>query len=161
MEIKLTKGYVAIIDDVDADLVQYKWHFSDKGTSTCAQRRDYSIERKYGKLKRMHREILERKIGRKLESHELCDHIDGNSLNNSRSNLRIATKAQNAWNAKLPRTNKSGYKGVHLHRPGRWVSTIKVNNKTVHLGVFLSPEAAYEAYCQATALYHGEFARLS
>ena len=63
------------------------------------------------------------------------DHIDGNRLNNTRSNLRLVTRQQNTWNKK--------YVGVHRHSTcDRWVVQIKVDNKTLHLGLFKTKEEA-------------------
>lgn len=162
IEIKLTKGYTACIDAIDADLIQFSWHYNNRGTSICAQRRDYSVGASRGKLVRLHREIYERVLGRKLSSGELIDHIDGNPLNNCRSNLRIATKEQNAWNSKTPKTNTSGYKGVHFDKKlSKWIAQIRIDKQIKYLGVFPTAEQAYEAYCSAAKAYRGEFAKLS
>lgn len=89
------------------------------------------------------------------------DHIDGDGLNNRIANLRLATKSQNAANARRPRTNKSGYKGVCLvtGRTDKWRATIKAGGRQVHLGHFSDPREAHAAYCEAARKLHGEFAR--
>src|ERR1043165_3940616 len=96
-------------------------------------------------------------IGRPLEKHELVDHIDGNGLNNRRSNLRLATYAQSSMNRGRNIKNSSGYKGVDL-KDGKWRAEIQVSRKKVYLGRFSTPEEAYAAYCEAAKKYHGEFA---
>lgn len=88
------------------------------------------------------------------------DHRDGNSLNNRRANLRLATHAQNQHNRKAYATNTSGYKGVSYYRPtGKWVARIELKGKCKGLGYFFTPEAAHAAYIAAAKELHGEFAR--
>lgn len=86
------------------------------------------------------------------------DHIDGNSTNNSWSNLRLASNAENQRNKGIFRNNKSGFKGVHKHG-NRWKALIYFNKKKINLGCFDTPELAHMAYCKAAAELHGEFAR--
>ena len=90
----------------------------------------------------------------------LCDHIDGDKLNNQRSNLRVATRCQNAHNSKARSHSKQPYKGVRL-MCGNWQARIRYHNKEIHLGTFSSPELARDAYHLAAKKYHGEFARLA
>ena len=87
------------------------------------------------------------------------DHIDGDGLNNSFSNLRLATHAQNIRNSKRPTSNTSGFKGAYKSRWGRWTARIVIEGKAVHIGTFDTPELAHMAYCKAAAELHGEFAR--
>jgi hypothetical protein len=88
------------------------------------------------------------------------DHIDGDGLNNSFSNLRLATHAQNLRNSKRPTSNTSGFKGVHKSkRSKRWIAQIQVAGKLVYISTFDTPELAHMAYCKAAAELHGEFAR--
>jgi hypothetical protein len=88
------------------------------------------------------------------------DHINGNGLNNSFFNLRLATPAQNLRNSKRPTSHTSGFKGVHKSkRSQRWIAQINVAGKLVYIGTFDSPELAHMAYCKAAAELHGEFAR--
>lgn len=97
------------------------------------------------------------------------DHIDGNPLNCSRSNLRLATIGQNKMNSKVYETNTSGFKGVHAvyrkRKDGskllRYVARISLGNKRFFLGVFKNPEEAAKKYNEAAPFYHGEFARLN
>ncbi len=68
------------------------------------------------------------------------DHINGNSLDNSISNLRNVTHTENQRNIKIQRNNTSGICGVRLYaynRTKKWVSSIRRNGKTVTLGYFL------------------------
>jgi len=87
------------------------------------------------------------------------DHINGNGLDNRRSNLRVCTPSQNKMNSKTYRTNKSGFKGVSFYKRDRnWSAQITMNFKKVHLGYFSTPGLAHVAYCNAALKLHGEFA---
>ncbi len=88
------------------------------------------------------------------------DHRDGDGLNCRRLNLRPATHSQNGGNAKVYRTNSSGFRGV-CRVKNRWMATIVVANKRRHLGYFSSPEEAGAAYDRAAIGLRGEFARLA
>lgn len=89
------------------------------------------------------------------------DHRDLDGLNNRFKNLREASNTENGWNQKKKKTNKSGYKGVHLHKSnGKWIARIRVGGgRRLELGFFDSPEEAGAAYNKAALQYHGDFAR--
>ena len=106
----------------------------------------------------MHRVVLERIIGRKLQKNEVVDHINHDSLDNRRCNLRVATIRQNAQNMRVRSDNTSGYKGVYKHSKGGFVAQIWVKSEHRYLGYFATPELAHEAYCKAAEQYFGEFA---
>lgn len=89
------------------------------------------------------------------------DHKDGNPLNNSLSNLRVAERAQNLRNQGLRKTNSSGYKGVSWNKTYRkWQARIQVDKKQIWLGLFDTVEDAAEQYKQAAKAHHGAFARV-
>lgn len=72
------------------------------------------------------------------------DHINGNSLDNRRSNLRIVIPAENSQNRKGPQANSSsGIRGVSWYaRKGMWQAELKVNGRRIHLDYFPSKELA-------------------
>lgn len=150
-EIPLSKGFSAIVDAVDSDLLQLKWHVITPGYNK------YARNHSNGKYILMHRLILERKIGRALTNEERPDHIDGNGLNNTRDNLRLATSSQNQSNRKEPAHNTTGFKGVSKRR-GKWFARIVIGGKLIWLGTYNTPEEAHKAYKQAAMKYYGEFA---
>lgn len=85
------------------------------------------------------------------------DHIDGKRDNNAIHNLREATATENRrYRASR---NSTGFRGVS-RRGKRFVASITVDGRTIHLGSFRLAEAAYEEYCHAARRYFGEFARL-
>ena len=91
------------------------------------------------------------------------DHRNGFKLDNTRRNLRPATRSQNSHNR--PKANlaaSSRFKGVSWDRRRRnWRACIKVDYRFVHLGNFTSEPAAANAYDQAALKYYGEFAKLN
>jgi len=92
---------------------------------------------------------------------KIVDHIDGNTLNNDTDNLRVCTKAENCRNRKKDSDSTSPYKGIYWHKQaGKWRAQIVAQGKYMSLGLFPTAELAYEAYCKAVPLYHGEFGRL-
>jgi hypothetical protein len=157
VEIQLTRGYVAVVDDCDADLAARRWHVM-VSTSTAYAKCGVWVDGK-AKAEYLHRVILARKLGRELLPTEFCDHISGDGLDDRRENLRIATSAENQRNLRINSLNKSGFKGVRYYaKTGKWRAEIKVHGKKLSLGYFASPEAAHAAYCKAAVEHFGEFA---
>lgn len=90
------------------------------------------------------------------------DHINGEPSDNRISNLRLVTRQQNCMNQKLLSTNKTGLKGVHLHRvTGKYAAKICYQGRPKHLGLFTDPLEAHEVYCLAAELLFQEFRRES
>lgn len=88
------------------------------------------------------------------------DHIDGNRSNNRFSNLRSVTTQQNRMNSLGQKRRKNPYPGVYEHTTmcGRHCAQIKVNREVIYLGMFNTPEDAYEARKKAELRYFGEYA---
>jgi hypothetical protein len=157
IQIQLHKGSIAIIDEQDADLLQYKWD----ELASC--NKTYAKSAKYFGAKQvlMHRVILGRMLGHELVHKEIVDHIDGNGLNCTRGNLRLATGGQNAANSGLYKSNTSGYRGVSFRKDiNKWQAKIRVDQKLIHLGHFDTAELAYEAYKAKAISLWGEFTKL-
>jgi AP2 domain/HNH endonuclease len=90
------------------------------------------------------------------------DHINGNGLDNRRTNLRPATSAENARNRRSQRGSSSPYKGVSWIRSRRnWRANLRVGDRLIHLGSYTDPADAARAYDAAALKYFGEFARLN
>jgi len=165
IKIQLTKGFMCIIDDIDKDLALEKWQTwsrSDHPGLFYAQISTYTPNRTRTSIP-MHRIILSRMLERPLLSSEHCDHIDGNGLNNVRSNLRLSSNYENTWN-RHKRTSKysSQYNGVYWYSPTkRWCAAIRCNGTHYHLGYFKDEIAAARARDEKAKELYGEFANLN
>lgn len=163
IELQLSQGKIAIIDDEFSELASFKWSTRRKQTRDGCPVRYYAFRISHKKSIHLHRAVLERALGRTLARSEEVDHIDHDGLNNRLSNLRIATKSQNMQNArKTTKGNTSQYKGVYRDYVRRkWGSCISVNNKTIGLGRFDLEIDAAIAYNNAALKYFGEFANIN
>ena len=90
------------------------------------------------------------------------DHRDtGQTLNNQRSNLRVATRAENNRNQRLRRDSGTGCKCVRLHkRTGKYEAYLKVDGKLKSFGYRDTPEEAGLLVLEAAVQNYGEFARV-
>jgi hypothetical protein len=147
--IKLTKGKYALVDDADFEpLSKYNWCVSNG----YALRR--SSRASGGKNIRMHRVIMDTPDGM------FTDHINGDKLDNQRSNLRIVTKSQNEMNKTPNSRNKSGTKGVFwAENVGKWCANIYVNGKNRNLGYFKELDDARAIRIEAENQYFKQYAR--
>ena len=108
------------------------------------------------KLVSLHRLIMDAPKG------VLVDHRNGDSLDNRRANLRLATRAQNCCNVRKRKNTSSRFKGVSFRKNrGKWAAYIGVAGKRISLGYFDSEIEAAKAYDEAAKKYRGEFARLN
>lgn len=84
------------------------------------------------------------------------DHINGKKDDNRFINLRLVDRTGNQQNKIFPcSNNNSGFLGVHWRkRDKRFVASIHVKRRTIHLGYFNKAEDAYEAYLKAKRLLH-------
>ena len=107
----------------------------------------------------VHRMVFERTHGKKPKGMQI-DHINGNILDNRIENLRLATYAENQWNAKTRVDNKSGVKGVSWHKASqKWRAQIKQNKVLYDLGTHDTIEKAKEIVQKKRIQLHGEFTR--
>ena len=159
-QVPLSKGYVAIIDEADYILIKpYKWHVCKDRQHKAYAKTSVYVPGGNPKTVRMHRLILGCTTG-------IVDHIDGDGLNNCRSNLRIVTPEQNGQNREKRAQASSQYKGVYLkiHKAkkwSKWQAVIKVNKKMVYLGCYRDEVDAATAYNFAAHEFFGEFARFN
>lgn len=157
-EIFLSQNQVAVVDDADFEwLNQWKWHAQKRHDNQTYYAARW-ICFPGGKCHiRMHRLIL----GINNLAIEI-DHIDGDGLNNTRNNLRLATRQQNVYNRHKNRNNTSEYKGVSQRKSnGRWRSYINVDGKRIYLGSFLTAVEAAQKYNEAAHKFHGIYAKLN
>jgi hypothetical protein len=151
--IPLGGGKYAIVDMVDVpNVTGIIWALTENGG--C----EYAVG--YGELApqrgiRMHRLILGTPDDLEV------DHIDGNGLNNCRSNLRHVTRSQNLQNTRKRKNKKtSQYRGVSLISGSTlWTAHISIDGKPTSIGRFLTAEDAARAYDEVARIHYGEFGR--
>jgi hypothetical protein len=153
-EIPLTKGYVALVDDEDYELVaSYKWSAFETGRKT---QRVYGFRKTPGNRKTNRINIFLHRFILNAPTEMQVDHIDRNGLNCQRSNLRLATSKQNGANSDKP-IGISGYRGVEPYPYGKW----RARAQEKHIGVFDTPEEAAHHYDVVAQKIWGEFAILN
>ena len=158
--IPLTRGKYTIVDDEDYNrLLKHKWAWIPATDSKCGAgyaARKGNVRCGEPRTVHMHREILHAPDGVSI------DHINLNSLDNRKANLRYADVQKNAFNRGKPMMKcTSVYKGVFKRgnpksRPG-WTARIKFNGRHVELGVFKSEEMAAGAYNFASRIFFGRY----
>lgn len=147
--IQLSQGYEAIVDLADLPLVEsFVW------TVMHSARTSYARRTEKGKTVLLHRVVMG------ADKASRIDHRDGDGLNCRRSNLRVATAAENNRNTRLRRDNQLQLKGVRKHSLcNKYQAAICTAGVRKYLGLFNTAEEAYAAYCAASAEQHKDFGR--
>lgn len=128
----------ALVDDCDSGLAEQRWYRHSAGYAMRKEARGVGKWRQYF----MHREVL----GLEPGDGRACDHINRDRLDNRRSNLRVATSAENMQNRGSLRGTSSRFRGVSWHkRDEKWTASACVNGRTTYLGNYESEGAAADA----------------
>lgn len=136
------------VDDEDFELVsKHKWY----KYPSCRYVKAYIN----GKAVSIHRLVMGASTSQSI------DHINGNSLDNRKCNLRFCSQAENMKNRKPNRNGRSPYKGVVVLKNGRFRAKIDSDGKRVGLGVYSCERDAVIAYNAAAKVLHGEFAYMN
>lgn len=145
-----------MVDNGDyKELSRHKWHAGRYKEGGLYAKRSIRVSGKVKVLK-MHIVIMGRLVGMEI------DHINSDTLDNQRRNLRQCTHRENLRNRNINCNNASGYKGVSWHREGnKWQACIKRGGKTLYLGLFFCLIKAAKAYDRASREYYREFAALN
>ncbi len=153
--IVLKTGESVLLDDEDYARIGWRcWRLkkSNKG-GTYAVATAYENGR--CRMISMHREIMN------PPAEVALDHINGDTLDNRKSNLRAATNSQNQQNRHKAR-GRSQYKGVGWHeQAGKWQVQIKLNGKSRYVGIYANEIVAAKAYDRAARKLFGPYARLN
>lgn len=151
--VPLTRGYVSIVDADDFSAVEGKnWY----ALTTLSKNHVYAARSVDGGVTLLHQVLLQNPPSDDM----MVDHMSGDTLDNRRTNLRWATAQGNASNNRRSGLARSGFKGVFFDPRGarQWRATISINDRTKHLGRYVSPEDAARAYDAAAIRFFGEFA---
>lgn len=157
----LTQGYIALVDEEDYErLKRFKW-------CVCSNTygKKYAVRTLYkngwSKQVYLHHEVLGLISA---PPGKVVDHINGNSLDCTRANLRICTYAQNVQNRPPLKHSRSKYKGVKIveKKSGyRYQVNITAEKKSYYLGSFKDEYTAMATYNVAAIKLHGKFAYLN
>lgn len=160
-EIVLSQNQVTIVDDEDFDFLnKYKWFATwNPYTKSFYAGRNIKVGNKKTTVG-MSRVLMNAQKGKEV------DHINHDTLDNRKKNLRIVEKKQNSYNRRQQSRNKQGFKGVYSMNPNIWKSKpfcaqIQVNKKKIHLGYYKTAVEAALVYNENAKKYHGEFALLN
>lgn len=148
--------YKMLVDDSDYEMVsEYTWRLVTNKYGFSAATNIWVGTNKYKSIA-AHRLIM------RCPKERCIDHIDGNALNNQKSNLRVCSIAENNKNMRIGKRNKSGFKGVWYDPEVRkFRASIGVNGKTKYLSYYPTAIDAAKAYNNAALIHYGEFAKLN
>lgn len=151
---KKTKEEILVDDEVYDYLNRFTWRIEGNKRHfryALSYKRNSPVSYKQIKMHRCIMGVFDPAI--------LVDHINGNTLDNRKENLRTCTRRENCRHrTKLAKNNTSGIHGVYWHtEKKKWQAKIKVNYKHKHLGYFITKEDAGRARKEAEIKYFGEF----
>lgn len=144
------------ISEEDLELYNsYSWYIKNNGSNNLYLVRQDKNKKEYS----FHRTVLN-----VLDNKVHVDHINGNSLDNRRENLRICSNAQNRRNSKLNKRNTTGFKGVRkskrlLDKP--YQALIGFEDRQYILGYYKTAIEAAKAYDIKAKELHKQFAKLN
>lgn len=142
LTITTSNGKEILADAEDYDrLSQHSW---------CISKTGYAVANIHGKVAKLHRFLLNLE-----DKNQLVDHINHNTLDNRRKNLRICTPSQNAKNASP--VHGKGHLGIRQTRSGKYSVRISCDRKQMHIGTYDTLEEAKQARIEAERKYHGEY----
>lgn len=143
--LRLKHGGVTAVDDADyVRLSRHRWYLSNGYATTKHPAKPGG--------RALHLFLLH-------TTRDQVDHINGDKLDNRRSNLRSVTRTQQSLNKARYKNNTSGFKGVSFHAAsGRWRARLRVAGVYRLCKLYGSPEEAARAYDQAARRFCRHFA---
>lgn len=158
-KIKLSTGQYTLVDNENfKELSKFAW-------GTVGKKYTYAGRgtRKNG----VYSKILMHRFLMNASKDQMVDHINGNTLDNRKSNLRICSRSKNLQNSKIRSDSNNKYKGVHKVRTkkdGTVVYSARIQiapNERLYLGNFYNELEAAKAYNKAALKYFGEYANIN
>lgn len=142
VEIPLTQGKIAVVDDLDAHLLSYSW-YARKHRNTF-----YAVRELYGNGKPIKKQLVY--LHHCVAGHPInriqIDHVNGDGLDNQRENLRLVTNRENCSNRHYHRNSGKLVGTTFDKKAGKWESKIWINGKKRWIGYFESAKKASDAY---------------
>jgi hypothetical protein len=124
---------------------RFKWTINSKGYCISTTKFDQRV-------------IFLHRLVTKCPEDLVVDHINHDTFNNVDDNLRICTDRENSFNKGIRKDNKCGYRGVSFHKAScKWRCELRVDGKKKWIGLYNTPEEAYQARLKAEKEYFGEF----
>lgn len=155
--IVLPGGNAVVFDAADRPLLS-GWTWNEASTANRERGYALGVRRVNGR----HIRVSMSRLLLGVHDDRVVDHINGDTLDNRRCNLRVCSRTENMRNRKRPKNNTSGFKGVTSKKtPGVFEVQIQVGRRVIRVGAFRSAIVAAVAYDQAAIQHHGEFARLN
>lgn len=157
MKYKLNNGFEMIIDEEDLPLAnRYTWY----ALRPSVNRQKHYVVASIRVCKNKQTKISFSRELLKIKDNKIyVDHINGNTLDNRKSNLRTCTPSQNSRNRVSSKGSSSKYLGVgwsKLHK--KWRAKFMLNDKEKHIGLYVNEEDAAKAYDKKVIEFYGEFA---
>lgn len=156
------KGLRVVIDEEDYPLfTMFNWYIkttpSNKKYLVSYSQKVVNGKVLYNKKFSLHRVITN------APSDKEIDHINQNTLDNRKCNLRICDKSDNLKNKSKYKNNTTGYKGVTKKngRRKKYMTQISIDGKTKFIGSFLTAKEAAEKYDEVCLIHYGEFGSLN
>lgn len=158
--LKLTKGYYTLLDDEDYFLIKSKYS-EYKPISWCDKRNPVYIRASLCKYDKRERKTVFIQVPRLIMNApkgKVVDHINRDTLDNRKTNLRICGFSENIRNCKMRKNNTSGYRGVtYQKKSNRWNALIMVNRKSIYLGYYKTAKEASVAYQKFVKEKYGNY----
>lgn len=149
-EVKFHNGLTVKIDNADVDeIIKYSWNASGHVKRRYAIRHTVVTKGESG----MHRFLMNPPLGM------VVDHINGDTLDNRRHNLRVCTQQQNLFNSKI-----NGCGGVYYEKRNKyrkWVASMYMNRKRIYIGAFHTEEEARAAHKKKKNELYGDYSPYS
>ena len=150
VELPLTQGKVTLIDEDELPLLDgYTWR------AQFIRNIWYAVTRVNGRTVYLHRLLEGNPCGMEV------DHINGDGLDNRKTNRRICTHQENMRNVRRTTPPRSGFRGVYATSSGKFAARIKLNRKELYLGQYTTAEEADRVRDHHAKRIHGEFAYLN
>ena len=145
-----------IVDDEDFDIFnKYRWFLHSSGYS-CRKENYY-----FNNIRRTHTIYLHREIIN-CPKNKFVDHINHETLDNRKENLRVVTNQENHMNGCKRNGTSSKYKGVYKHtHANKWQAQLTFNQQLFYLGIFNSEVEAAKAYNEKAKELFGDYAKLN